>query len=166
MPKKIIIIGERVYPSKTEALAAVREVRDRVRDTGSVSEADDEFIRDLLALHPRASENVGVGVDHFEVRDNIGTEGFWIIRSDGSATEFSFMKCLNGATHESLVRSAMRGAVIDANAECPDAALRARLRTAMSRDRRRDNRAELPHGSRRAHIRGDGRRLRRVGRPL
>lgn len=113
MAAKQILIGERIYAAKKDALTAVREVRDRVRDTGRVTAEDDDFIRDLLAMHPRVAVKVGSGVERFEVRDNAGTNGFWIIRTDGSATDFSFMQCLNGATHQDLVRSAMRRAVID-----------------------------------------------------
>ena len=110
----IVLIGDRVYSKKEAALAAIREVRDRILETGSVSQEDDEFLRDLVAMHPDAEDKVGAGIVRFEVRHNLGnTYGFWIIRTDGSETDFSFMKSLYGATHEADVRSAMRYAVID-----------------------------------------------------
>jgi hypothetical protein len=109
-----LLIGDRVYRRKADALVAVREIRDRVKATGRPRPEDDEFLRDLLALHPDAATKVGVGVERFEVRRNFGnTDGFWIVRTDGSETDFSFPKCLYGSSKEAQVRSAMRCTIID-----------------------------------------------------
>lgn len=56
---------------------------------------------DLLQRHPDASEKVGAGVKHFEVRENSAqfvkvTKGFWIVRLDGSEIDFSYLICLKG----------------------------------------------------------------------
>jgi hypothetical protein len=108
------LIGDQVYRRKSDALDAIREVRDRVKAAGQPSLEEDEFLRDLVALHPDAQRKVGSGIDRFEVRRNLGnTDGFWIIRTDGTETDFSFVQCLYGASQEAKVRSAMRHAVID-----------------------------------------------------
>jgi hypothetical protein len=114
----IFFIGDRVYQKKGDALGATREVRERVAASlaqgGVVDLEDDDFLRDLVALHPDAENKVGCGIARFEVRQNLGnTDGFWIIRTDGSETDFSFMKCLYGASHEADVRSAMRYAIME-----------------------------------------------------
>lgn len=106
------IIGDRVFKTKAQAEEEIRRVRQRVKDSGRAAGADDEFLRDLLALHPDAAEKAGAGVLYFDVRTNFGaTEGFWITRQDGSQTDFSFKKCLRAATNEDKVRNAMRVAV-------------------------------------------------------
>jgi hypothetical protein len=118
----VFLIGERTYRTKSAALDAIREVRERVKAQGSASAADDEFLRDLVALHPDAEGKVGAGIDHFEVRRNINNDGFWIVRVDGTATEFSFMKSIYGASQEAMVQSAMRHAVLDQKMEARDLA--------------------------------------------
>ena len=87
---------------------------DRMADLAGSSDAgDQEFLLDLLALHPEADQKVGVGVDHFDVRQNGTTVGFWVVRSDQTETDFSFISCLRAPTHEEQVRAAMREAVRD-----------------------------------------------------
>jgi len=108
-----IIIGGRAFRTKKEALATIYEVRERTKVAGRALGGDDEFLRDLLALHPQAETKVGNGVDHFDVRRNINNDGFWIVRSDGSETDFSFMQCLYGTSQSAKVQSAMRYAVLD-----------------------------------------------------
>ena len=115
------LIGDRSFRRKADAEDFIRIVRDRIRDTTIVTEEDDDFLRDLLALHPDAEAKVGAGVKTFTVRQNYGnTEGFWILRTDGSNTDFSFKKCLFGASQEAKVRSAMRHAVIGQIQEARD----------------------------------------------
>lgn len=57
-------------------------------------------LRDLLDLHPEAKQKVGCGVERIEVRSNreFGEKarGFWVVRTDGSETDFSYRKCLEG----------------------------------------------------------------------
>ena len=60
--------------------------------------ADFEFIKDLIAFHPEASIKTGSGIKAIVTRKNppYYTKGFFIIRTDGTAQEFSYKKCLNG----------------------------------------------------------------------
>src|SRR5207247_325445 len=91
-----------------------RQVREKYAVGASVTDAaDQEFLLDLLAMHPESGEKIGEGVDHFEVRKNGSTVGFWIVRSDGSDVDFSFYKCLRAPSHEEEVRGAMRAAVVE-----------------------------------------------------
>lgn len=57
-------------------------------------------VRDLLDWHPEAQQKIGAGVDRIEVRLNTefgkGAPGFWVVRRDGSETDFSYRKCVNG----------------------------------------------------------------------
>jgi len=107
-----IVIGTRVYNRKQDAESAIYEVRDRYVGANAMSD-DDEFLRDLVALHPDAEEKIGQGIDHFEARRNGNNICFRVVRTDGTETDFSFLKCLNGSSPEVLARSAMRHAVRD-----------------------------------------------------
>ena len=58
---------------------------------------DNAFLLELLKKHPRAVEKIGAGVKHFTVENaKGGTRCFYVIRADGSRSDFSFMKCLRG----------------------------------------------------------------------
>jgi hypothetical protein len=119
---RAIVIGARVFPSKKEAQEAIYDVRSRYA-AGITMPEDDEFLRDLVAIHPDAEVKIGVGIDRFETRQNLGNIGFWIVRTDGTETDFSFLKCLCGSAAQDLVRSAMRSAVRGQLAEVRSAAL-------------------------------------------
>lgn len=63
-----------------------------------VSNYNFEFLSKLLDRHPRRDEKVGVGIKSFIVRKDIygRTKCFWIVRLDGTETEFSYDKCIKG----------------------------------------------------------------------
>ncbi|WP_285374257.1 DUF3223 domain-containing protein [Pseudomonas sp. lyk4-TYG-107] len=51
----------------------------------------------LIAMHPDAPRKIGVGVDHFKIKRNVGAgRGFWLVRSDGSEESFSYEQCITG----------------------------------------------------------------------
>jgi hypothetical protein len=128
---RAIVVGARVYPSKEAAKQAIYEVRGRY-SAGLATPDDDEFLRDLVAIHPDAEAKISVGIDRFETRWNLGNIGFWIVRTDATETDFSFLKCLYGSGAQDLVRSAMRSAVREQLAEVRAAALSARARCPIS----------------------------------
>src|SRR5579884_475792 len=117
-----VVIGARVFALKTDALAEIYAVRDRYVN-GTATAADDELLRDFVALHTDAQGKVGAGIERFAARTNANNLGFWIIRIDGSSTDFSFLKCVNGCGIEDLARSAMRNAARDQLAPVRDAAI-------------------------------------------
>lgn len=120
----IFLIGLREYPTKTAARSAVQSVLYRYGPGDTITDSDDqEFLADLVQLHPDAEGKIGLGIRNFEVRRNWSTLGFWIIRIDGTETDFSFVKCLHAPSQEQLVRTALRYAVIDQVVQFRDAAL-------------------------------------------
>jgi hypothetical protein len=109
-----ISIGELSFATASEAADAVRAVLYAYEPPARVSQIEHQLLLgDLLAMHPEAETKIGGGVDHFEVRVNLKTPGFWIIRVDGSETDFSFIKALRPPDHATRVRMAMRRAVVD-----------------------------------------------------
>jgi hypothetical protein len=106
-------IGSREFRSKEQAKAAIREVLYRYELGESTNETDREFLSDLLRLHPDAGRKIGAGIKQFQVRNNTGTRGFWVVRRDGTETDFSFLECLGASSHTQKVRDAMRHAIAD-----------------------------------------------------
>lgn len=62
-----------------------------------IPEPDHSFLCALVSLHPSAAEKIGTGIDHFTVEKALGgTVCFYVTRTDGSRSDFSFGKCLRG----------------------------------------------------------------------
>ena len=108
-------IGARIYSSKEKATIAVRAVRDKYRCGETVADPEDaRFLYDLLCMHPHAEQKIGPGVQSFSVEQNQhGTSGFWLLRVDGSRTDWSFVVCLTPPTHRKEVLSGLRAAIQD-----------------------------------------------------
>ena len=57
-------------------------------------------------MHPEAGDKIGPGVDSFSVERapgrSFGTRCFWVTRSDGTRTEFSYLTCLSGKARSPL----------------------------------------------------------------
>lgn len=76
-----------------------------------------EDSRDLLALierHPEAPMKIGIGIDYFKViKTPDGSNCFYIVRGDGSGTDFSYYSCVSGKapTRKQEVSEAFREAV-------------------------------------------------------
>ena len=94
------------YPTKKTAAEAIRNIlygREKYRPlTGD----DHELLLSLLARHADYAEKAGVGISHFEIRDNKvnggATTGFWVVRTDGTAVDFSYRWALD-ARHRTLI---------------------------------------------------------------
>lgn len=76
---------------------------------------DFEFMCALLERHQGAKQKMGCGIAAICVRKNpvFGNFGFWLIRTDGTDTDFSFEKCLKHETKLQQFKAACRTAVAD-----------------------------------------------------
>ena len=107
MAKKPVSLNNgRSWPSRGAAIDYFRELRDRYPVGATNSDPADHS--DLMALLKRydmcgldGPSKIGAGVDRFETRLNITNGGrnvgFWVIRVDGSETDFSFIRAVNKA---------------------------------------------------------------------
>lgn len=112
MAKKPVRLNNgKEWPSRGDAINYFRELRDRQSIGAPISEPSDHD--DLLALLERydfaigdAPGKIGVGVNHFETRINVTnggrSVGFWVVRVDGSETDFSFIRAVNEAPKREL----------------------------------------------------------------
>lgn len=74
---------------------------------------DDAFLRDLIERHPEAAQKIGAGISHFEVRRNEWNgRTFWLVRVDGTATDFSYVSCLTPPTPRTDFLKACRTAAV------------------------------------------------------
>lgn len=116
MGKKCPInIGEYEFGTKAEAKTAVQKIlnENQLRDTLRGNE--DIFIRDLIALHPATEDKIGCGIDHVEIRRDPSygtTRCFYILRTDGSSTDVSYIKCIDGEKRRQLLRPALRKEIL------------------------------------------------------
>jgi hypothetical protein len=115
MPKPIQI-GTIAFPSRKAAMEYTRALRDRYKDGERIVGQDEKFLRDLIDLHSDKDEKIDVGIVYFTV----GKDGKWgttrcfyLVRGDGSKTDFSFDNCINGKNPVQDVIDAFRVAVAD-----------------------------------------------------
>ena len=114
--RKPVMIGNLRFETKSTAKECVRNLVARYPDGATVSPDDIAFLKDLLELHPRVDEKVGSGVHSFTVDINPEyptTRTIFIKRIDGSKTDFSWVKCIDGETADQLQMQALRVAVMD-----------------------------------------------------
>jgi hypothetical protein len=109
-----VACGPHNFATQAQATAFVQAMLARYQPGDRVSDDDAIALAGLLERHPRYDEKVGVGVDHFEVAAVMyGAKGFYIVRADGSRTDFSYKRCVSGnePSHGSRVRAALRRVV-------------------------------------------------------
>lgn len=114
--RRPITVGKMEFAAAKFATEYVRSLVARYADDAVANQTDTEFLNDLLELHPRCEEKVGCGVSAFKFKTNpeyTNTRTIFIVRTDGTETDFSWTKCIDGETPERLKRAALRRAVID-----------------------------------------------------
>jgi hypothetical protein len=111
-----IVIGKIEFATVGAAKKHVQRLVAQYANGAIANQADTEFLSDLLELHPSCAGKVGAGIRAFRFEKNPvypRTRTIFIDRIDGSPTDFSWVKCLDGETPERLKRAAMRNAVVD-----------------------------------------------------
>jgi Protein of unknown function (DUF3223) len=110
-------VGRRTFRTKSDVQAELRRILYAVPVGEAVGEEDGSLIADLLhdGRHPETLEKIGVGIDHIEVRAaNYSTRCFWIVRKDGTDSDFSIKAALNGEpSAKSRVAAALREEIHD-----------------------------------------------------
>lgn len=92
-------IGKRDFRTKTDARNEIRRILNAVQLGDPVAGDDGKLIADLLydGRHPETLEKIGSGIKRIEVRAaSHGTRCFWIVRTDGTEVDFSFVTAMNG----------------------------------------------------------------------
>ena len=109
-------IGSHTFDTKDAAKEYIRALLARYPDDAVITGDDAVFLQDLLGLHHEADRKIGVGIHHFSARRDTqwGTSRHFVVcRVDGTDTDFSFHKCLDGRNERRDVFQALRHAVAD-----------------------------------------------------
>lgn len=108
-----IQIGNEVFTTKKAVQERCREIIRGARDGEPLGAEVHSFLSALLAGHPQAEHKVKDGVDRFTVGPAPGfpSRCFWLVRTDGTATDFSFNECLTPTTPLREFKNACRSAV-------------------------------------------------------
>jgi hypothetical protein len=93
-------LGTTRFASKAAARRDVQRILHQTVPETVITDPDAAIIRALLGLHPRAAEKIGAGVSHFTVEwgATFSSRCFTVHRIDGTSTDFSYRKCLDGRT--------------------------------------------------------------------
>ena len=105
MAKSIALNNGRDWKTQTAAIEHFRSILHAYKNGDTVT--DPSHHDDLAALLERYDDSItrelskiGSGIERFERRINgqagYATPGFWVVRTDGSATDFSFYTAVRG----------------------------------------------------------------------
>ena len=111
-----VVLGGIRYGTKSQVKVRAQAILRTYTPGARVSNKDDHnFLLDLIEWHPNRAAKVGAGVRRFEVRRNTGmpSVGFFVVRIDGTDTDFSYNECISPSSHRGKVIKAMRYAIID-----------------------------------------------------
>jgi hypothetical protein len=92
-----IVLETRTFEKAGDATAFFSSMLNRYSVGDRVSDIDALDLKALLKRHDEIVEKTGVGIAHFEVGlppDDYAGKCFWIVRTDASSVDFSFMHCL------------------------------------------------------------------------
>lgn len=105
-------LGAVLFPTKKAAEMRVREILHTHPLGVPLDGVDMEIVGALISRHPHAADKIGAGVAKVTV-DVVegGSRGFWITRTDGTRTDFSYRKALYAPGHRQRVTAALRRAV-------------------------------------------------------
>jgi hypothetical protein len=104
--KPVTLSNGKAWETQGAAEQHFRDLRDRYPLNTPIDDvADHDDLSALLERYDLAildgASKIGCGIDHFEVRMNYmpnrgSTKGFWVVRTDGSETDFSFISAVKG----------------------------------------------------------------------
>lgn len=108
MGKPVLIAGVR-FPSKAHAARDFQDILHRYKIGETLCPVDRDMVLALLELHPERDAKVGCGVLSVQVEAALyGSRCFWVTRTDGSRTDFSYRACLRPPTAYEQAMAALR----------------------------------------------------------
>lgn len=105
--------GDRSFPSMGQAKAEFQRILKAAPLRTPLTGADLDLVWLLISegQHPEKAEKIGAGITAIDVRLNgrYGTRGFWLVRTDGTEADFSYLVALSGGRpHQAEVIRALR----------------------------------------------------------
>ncbi len=116
---KPVDLGIKYFDTQKAAIAFFVPMLHSYRRGQRVKDEDAKFLRALIERHPGRDQKIGVGIDFFfkdappDDHGDLSQRCFWIQRTDGSQTDFSYRNCIKGEppSMKILVMGAMRDCV-------------------------------------------------------
>lgn len=108
------VTGEVNLVNKTQTKNKIRDILYKYPYDMELNTEDAEFMTDIIKMHPKADYKIGSGIECFVIRQNYKyptTRNFWIIRTDGSETDFSYLECISPNTKLAKFKNACRDVV-------------------------------------------------------
>ena len=99
MAKKVVLGGgSRIFKSRKAAMEFYREILWKYEIDEEVADAQDfQALVDLIENHPESIDKIGLGIAGFFVSSaHMGTRCFYLLRVDGSSTDFSMDWAIKG----------------------------------------------------------------------
>jgi hypothetical protein len=113
MAKSYVVNGEH-FKTKSALTDKVRDILYAYEFEQGLNDINLKFMNAILAMHPSADVKIGCGVSTIFVRQNPvhkRNRGFWIKRTDGTETDFSFLECLKPTDPLRKFKNACRQAI-------------------------------------------------------
>ena len=109
------VIGNEFFKTKTAIRDRVRQILGSYSAGQALNPYDAAFALGLLQNHERAGDKIGCGVASIIVHNPPGYAGkcLWVVRHDGTTTDFSYEKCLRPATAHELFYATARASIED-----------------------------------------------------
>jgi hypothetical protein len=83
------------FGTKQEAKNFFKAMLQKYSPGSKVTDDDAVHLEALLRFHTEHEDKIGSGVDYFQVMSaDFGTQCFCIVRTDGSAEDFSYIHCI------------------------------------------------------------------------
>lgn len=96
--------------NKTQKKLRCKEILQR----NNITNEEQEFLKELLKDHPHYENKKGIGINYIFTTTNIyNNNSFYIMRDDGTTTDFSYYQCIQPRTTKSKISAACRHAVKD-----------------------------------------------------
>ena len=111
--RRYILDGE-LFTTQAVLKARIQQILWGTVLDAAITPPEQALLAALLQSHPRPAQKIGCGIAQIVVRRNPvypNQRGFWIVRTDGTETDFSFLECLKPSTMRQKILSACREAV-------------------------------------------------------
>ncbi len=108
------IVNGKLFKTKDELRKYIRNIKDSYLNGQRLNDEHFEFMFDLLQRHEEPQIKIGCGIAYMYVKTNEvykRNQEFWLVRLDGTHTDFSFEVCIKHSTQLQKFKNACRTAV-------------------------------------------------------
>jgi hypothetical protein len=123
---KPVTIDGMVFPTSGVFKIYVQKLLNDLPQGVVIEEPYHAFLCQLVKRHPEAADKIGSGIKHFKVLTNTNYGGknrcFYLFRTDGTHTDFSYQKCVATPTAWQEYTDALRAGVMDQMIEAREGA--------------------------------------------